>query len=247
MYVIGKADTFYTLWQVHTYEAKRQVSTQYTDVYRVTEKIFIQNLSSKSLDDAMLRSEKIGNKALEFNPELRGTKSFTSSEFTGKRIDMFPVDVFPFGKLVGEKIMECEDTWQLIRTYKGDNNPRRRVIARARLIDLGELVRLNGEWVTLDRVEELRVEKLEKGHVFSDGERVQIDVRLINSFHFETAYGWSTIQIFETSCGKVVKYVGASPIDGVDKQTFVQVKATVKHTEYRDMPETRIMRAKVIV
>lgn len=51
-----------------------------------------------------------------------------------------PYNVFPFGKLVGADIATSNDIWQLNRVYEEDKNPRRKAIARKRLVEIGELV-----------------------------------------------------------------------------------------------------------
>lgn len=56
-----------------------------------------------------------------------------------------------------------------------------------------------------------RIEKM-SGHFFNAGEKVVLEVKELNRFNFETQYGGGTIVIYETKCGKIVKYMGGSPL-----------------------------------
>ena len=133
--LIGFAEKFYTLWDYSTAENWSTTSDGKHYLTSVTHQYnYIKNISFD------LDKVKTLYPDVEICAELRGvTRSWDKSE----KID-YPSAYFPFGKLVGNLISECNDVWQLNRTYlSGD--ARRKVLARKRLIELGELVRF--DWV----------------------------------------------------------------------------------------------------
>jgi hypothetical protein len=50
------------------------------------------------------------------------------------------------------------------------------------------------------------------GHFFAPGEKVVLEIKELYSHGFDTQYGRSYIVVYETKCGKIVKYMGGSPI-----------------------------------
>lgn len=94
------------------------------------------------------------------------------------------------------------------------------------------------------RFEAQKAERELSGHFFKDGERVTINIKQIDSFHFETAYGTTFICKYLTSDNKAVKYMGANPPD-ISTEHFVLVQATAKHSEYKGVAETKLQRIKI--
>jgi hypothetical protein len=135
--VIGFSNEYFTLW--HVSEPYKHYVNQYEFIWKQDVE-YIQNLS---MDFETAKSKVCGNFTVDL--ELRGLQGRRFTRDIGKGDD-FEVWQFTFGKLTGSDIRSCDDVWQLNRVMNNENgNKRRMVIARRRLIELGELVRYN--WV----------------------------------------------------------------------------------------------------
>lgn len=88
------------------------------------------------------------------------------------------------------------------------------------------------------------VASLENGHLFEDGAKVELEIKRIPklSFSFNGSFGRTYIETYETKCGKIVKYMGSSPLD--IEENFTKVQATIKHSEYNGVDETKLIRIK---
>ena len=147
--VIGFTEVFYTLWEVGEpyevpvyYKAMKVGATIKQDV------VYIQNLS-KELDKAKAKMK--GDYKIDL--ELRGHSSFTRtlSSNIKDRENYYGSDCFSFGRMEGCMFAECTDVWQLDRAMREEKSLRRRVYARLRLAELGELIRY--DWKeTLNKV-----------------------------------------------------------------------------------------------
>lgn len=130
-HVIGFTNKFYTLWE-HT---ETEIYTEHNGKQFLTgikhQYYYIKNIS---FDFEVAKKR---NPNCTFEEGLRGK----TTEWSYNQPIEYPVDVFPFGKLVGEPITLSNDVWQLTRTFQSDKNIKRRAIARRRLIELGELVK----------------------------------------------------------------------------------------------------------
>lgn len=102
MQYIGKADKFYTLWEVNT-ETR---TTMRGETYRVTTHQYIKNISF----DLVKATNKYPNAILDTS--LRGHSSWTSVDYPKP-----PVDEFQGGKYRGDKIAECTDYQYLHWAY----------------------------------------------------------------------------------------------------------------------------------
>lgn len=139
--LIGFATEFYTLWEYQStpvYSSNEVVNgvtpmvTGYNHEY-----FYLKNISK---DLAKVKALYPG---VAIDEDLRGvSRSFQRWE----KVEP-PAGCFTFGKLVNQLISDSTDVWQLRRACglidgrAGEPSPRRRVLARRRLIDLGELVR----------------------------------------------------------------------------------------------------------
>lgn len=85
-----------------------------------------------------------GEAGWEEDLDLRGEHG--SFERTVRQLNAMPDWMFTFGKLSGTDIRVSEDVWQLTRAMEKELGGRRRVIARQRLMELGEYYRFN--WVS---------------------------------------------------------------------------------------------------
>lgn len=235
MKVIGFTEVFYTLWEVG--DVYNENIYNYGAVIGTVSKQSVTYLKNLSIDFEKAKSKLAGEK-YDIDLELRGHSSFTRTIGEAEYIDWgkyLPVTAFSFGKMKGAAFAEATDLWQLKRAMKEEKSARRRALARRRLIDLGEVVKytwnepvwqpLNddlkderGSWIqvkrkyaTKDQIAEFRIKEME-GHHFTNGEKVILEVKELKRFGFEGAYGWSSVVIYETKCGKIVKYIGGSPL-----------------------------------
>lgn len=264
MQLIGFATQFYTLWDYHTEDVYATINGKHYKVgvrhiYR-----YMKNVS-KSLDKV-----KETYPDLTIDEDLRGkTQSWERTE----KID-YPHDVFPFGKLQGMFIAESNDVWQLTRTFDSDSNPRRRVIARRRLIELGELVAFKWtddskcnfysdqdrpmvtclvprsfatkEQVARYELQQLRAQQCDAStHHHNNGEKVELELKCLESFGYESMYGYITILKCFDPKGNEYVYQGSSA-PSISKEEFTKIKCTIKHGEYKGMKQTYIQRVKII-
>ncbi len=286
MLTLGFTNHFYTLWSVNTfvrYGAGETVNGVFNgESYLVTKYSYIQNLSM----DYEAAKAKIalvaGEQAWEEDLSLRGEHG--SFEKTVRQINAMADWQFTFGKLTGKDIRISDDVWQLNRAMKNEPKGRTRVIARRRLIELGELVRydwvervfdqklcddywsarggyseqdsathdmfcndVKRKYATVKHASIMDTKKAEaeiSGHFFTDGERVSLKIKRVGGFSFEGSYGTTFIEKYMTEDGRMVKYMGSSRPE-ISEQEFVEVKATIKHSEYKGILETKLLRIKV--
>lgn len=268
MTAIGFATKFYTLWD-YTVEkvyftdcnGKHHLSG-HRHVYH-----YIKNIS-QNLDKVKEMYPDI-----EPNHELFGRNSYWEKTET---ID-FTDTQFPYGNYRGTEIMECNDTFQLRRCLEDQHKvgARRRVLARRRLIELGELVRYhhlkvitsnyNGydegrpiiscvavrKYATprdVENFEKIKAEELRKAQtvfLHQDGEKVELDLKLVDRFSFPTQFGLCFIATYKDKADNVYKYKGSSP-PNIENDDFYHVKCTIKHNDYRGEKQTLIQRVKII-
>lgn len=154
--------------------------------------------------------------------------------------------------------------WQLNRAMKSESTSRRRVYARRRLIDLGELVRR--DWMEKVPVQETISDEYadtpikfkevkrkwmpkglakwhdeigsKKGLFYNDGERLTLTLTEIKHKMLPSDYGTLHIVNYVDNNGNLVTYKGGTP--PVNK--VVTVKATIKHNRN----ETYIQRLKTL-
>lgn len=251
MNTLGFTTEYYTLWEVSEpikkYGAGQVINGVFHgNIYWEESCIYVQNLS-KDYDKAIRKIGCLGKYVEDLT--LRGHSSFVRNVKT-ETID-YPDHIFPFGQLMGRDIRECTNVWQLTRTMNDDKNNRRRVIARQRLIELGELIR-NSHFADEDRyiakghfqrLKERADKQAASGHFFESGKRIELIVRRIGGFGFETQYGITYIEEYMTEAGQLVKYKGSSPIQL--PEGFCKVVGTIEHSDYQGQPETRLKRIKI--
>ena len=139
MLTIGFTNKYYTLWEVgEAYEDKRYYNGLCIGSTTKQNVVYIRNLS---LDFEKAKSKVKGE--YEIKLELKSQSSFVRilKSDIKDRENYYPHDCFSFGKTEGEKIEDCEDVWILNRAYTSERSKRRKVCARRKLIQLGELVK----------------------------------------------------------------------------------------------------------
>ena len=264
MKTIGFADKFYTLWDCNkvVQYAKDHNGNSYatgTDV----ECFYIQNLST----DLETAKSKYPDAEVDLN--LRGIGTFRIRGEHKYIIAPENYDLFSCGRYRNYFIAVNTDINSLFYGLSNENNARRKANCRKRLIELGELVPYKweqkiGKWdeyyqdympffvkknyATPKEVLKMDAEKLERsmsGYFFTDGQKIKLSIKEIERFGFDSAYGFTTIVKYMTSCGKMVKYMGANPPQ-ILSDDFVNITATIKHSDYKGNAETKLLRIKVI-
>lgn len=251
MNTLGFTTEYYTLWEVSEpikrYGAGQVINGVFHgNIYWEQACLYVQNLS-KTYDKAIEKIANIGEFVEDLT--LRGHSSFVRNVKT-ETID-YPDHIFPFGQLMGQDIRQSDNVWQLTRTMNDDKNKRRRVIARRRLIELGELIRnicfaSEDNYIPKGHFQRLK-EQADKlaasGHFFEAGKRIRVNIQRIGGFGFETQYGITYIEEYMTEAGQLIKYKGSSPIQL--PEGFSTVIGTIEHSEYKGYPETRLKRMKI--
>ncbi len=248
MQTIGFATEFYTLWEVSD---PYKVPVNAYQYYMKQDFNYVQNLS-KTLEGAKAKIK--GEFTIDLT--LRGHSSFVRSSDI---LSGFEVWQFTFGKLMGMDIRTCEDVWQLERAMDEEKREARSSIAKQRLIELGEIIRFDGDWIKKSqiagRMEQKRKQALKNGHFFTDGQKVKLTVELEEEFNFKTQFGTCYICVFRDAEGRLFKYKGGSPpeLAKIDSEGIREYKdgstynmtATVKHGQYKEVDETYIQRIKI--
>jgi len=187
---------------------------------------------------------------------------------------MFPYTVFPFGKLQMVNILETDDVWQLNRVLSGPgaighpkefntSKPlRRRVLARRRLIELGEIVKFKhvgdkwddrlGEWILnvnlsyiTKRDYDYKIKVQNSFFLHTEKERVGLELKEVRRAGYDSMYGYVSIVTYNDLEGNEYIYKGTtSPC--FNEEGFTKIKATIKHEEYKGVKQTIIQRVKVI-
>lgn len=116
------------------------------------------------------------------------------------------------------------------------------------LIKNNYLILHDGEYITqkqLDRIKSIEKQNQNSGHFFTEGERIETEVKLLKSFSFSGYYGTCFVDIMETTDGNIVKYKGSASLP-IYEDSFTRIKGTVSHGEYKGTPETSLKRIKVL-
>lgn len=257
MYIIGFTNKYYTLWYYERAPiyARGQL-VEYYDKY-----CYIKNISF----DLTKVKTLYPNTAIDL--ALRGSGSFE----VRVKVEL-PYDVVQYGELRGIKISELEDIRVLFGIYKSYNksntNIRSSVIARRRLIELGELRRYkistnltdkyyddreysiscvtNINYATEAQIEyDMRQKRaLLINHLHNDGERLTLNLKRIRSNHYESMYGTVFIETFESEEGNEYVYKGTTPPD-TELFQWYKMTFTIKHSVYKDKKQTLIQRVKI--
>ena len=231
--VVGFAEKYYTLWMVNADDS---------------DGFYLKNLS---MDLDVAKSKVEGE--YEIDLERRGTTWSFPSYASQPDAD---IDEFSFGLCRNLKIMDSNDVWQLERATKCETTPERQNLAVKRLMELGDYDFVpfrDGYWDRKERdeiltteAEEQRVANLERGYFYNHKDRVELELKLLDAFSFSGDYGGCYVRIYESIDGRIFKYLGGSPTNAINGNSFCRVSATIKHSEYRGEQETKLLRIKAI-
>lgn len=145
-------------------------------------------------------------------------------------------------------------------------NLRTRVLARRRLIELGDLIYFphmtdaivwecgnivdlpfRKKYMTVDQIsaqlKSFEASKRKSGHWEIEGKRISIELKEVYSTGFETQYGTCYIVTMVDADNRKFTYKGANP-PPTSKDEFKKLTGTIKHGTYRDEPQTLMQRIK---
>lgn len=269
--LIGFATEYFTLWNLAEIKRFEEINGIHTHVSTDWKYTYLQNLS-KSEEQAIEKFKERYGYEPEIDESLRGqTSSFTKTEMM-----MMPYTVFPFGKLQMVDILSADDVWQLNRVLSGEGaigghkefntlKPlKRKVLARKRLIELGEIIKFkhigekwdekNGEWIQNVELKYISkrdynklIEAKESKFYHENGEKVEINLKEVFRTGYNSSFGYVSIVTYENEVGHKYIYKGSSIPDLGESEEFVTVKATIKHSEYRGIKQNMIQRVKVLI
>jgi hypothetical protein len=77
-----------------------------------------------------------------------------------------------------------------------------------------------------------------------NGAKVELELKEVESFGFETQFGMCYICKYISKDGNTYMYKGSTP-PNIDDETYTKVKCTIKHNEYNGEKQTHIQRAKI--
>ncbi|AGF91635.1 hypothetical protein Phi47:1_gp35 [Cellulophaga phage phi47:1] len=250
-YVIGFATVYYTLWNITKSENYEWFNGKSHLVSVTTNFNYMQNLSMNEDEAVDKIKSKFNLENVFVDDDLRGeTRSFKRL----KKIAL-PYQVFPFGLYKGSEIMLCESSWQLNRVYQEEGADggadesqmhikRRRVLARKRLIELGELFKTKDGYLSKREIDH-RIKVESSSFLHEDKEKVILSLKTVHATGFESQYGYVHIRSYISDNGNGYVYKGTTP-PGISDNEFTKVKATIKHNEYKGLKQTLIQRVKVI-
>jgi len=259
-YVIGFTNVYYTLWVVSSFASVENV-------------FYLQNLS---LDFGKAQNRLVeitGATDFEVDLDLRGTDGWNF--FRPLAAKRYEPNLLSFSRFAGTDMRTidpseeyfysagaygCDPEYKkmsgvLWATYLNtDENTfrgfRRRVIARQCLVAHGILIKVGKKHLTPDQIkrdaEKEVMANATNGHHYKDGEKITTSLKQVGKvFSFDTQYGTTYIVTFIDENNRLFKYMGSKQPD-INVDTFTTIKATVKHDAYKDRPETKLQRIKVV-
>lgn len=263
---IGFANKFYTLWDV---SEPYEVYTSKHTYYETVDYIYIQNLSF-DLDKSIEKAAMLGCKTNEVDHNLYGKSNTFSKKSTIKYDELSGYQIPPDinTAMAGIDIRTCESTSILWAIYfKKDivfnkENPinphwkRPIVYARQRLVELGELIKFDGKYISCEKIEEYKEKKKTQdikdgaisGHIGKDKQREELNIKVLEKFGFQGwdfmgQMVWMNVYTFIDDKNRLFKYVG---VNNYPFQDFTKVRGTFKHSEYNGVPETKLQRISVV-
>lgn len=248
-FTLGFANMFYTLWLLD--EPFKVYSDYAMGQYELKQLCHYRYNLSTDYNKAIEKIKDLSGDDYDIDLSLRGSSSFNRILSSGNDL---PEECFTFGKYAGEKIMLCDDTWQLKRAMTEERGKRRRVYARRRLIDLGELVRNtigagDDNYINASHFQWYKEKQdldARHGHVFENGKRIELSLKCIKeagflSFNEYKGEIYIFVNTYEDEQGRLFIYKGENP-PKVSQDDFTKVKGTIEHTEYKGVKQTRLKR-----
>ena len=231
--IIGFATQYYTLWDYYE-EVKYVVDSlgNYHPSYTEEHYIYIKNISIDI------------NKVIEMHPNVRIDDQLRgiSHTFSRNREEDLSPSLIKFGKYNGltiEQIADCDMDYLLwvIGNEKVSAATRELIGKLPQFLDYCTTVAAEQIWEQMCAPQ--------AGLYFNDGARVDIQIKEVKSFGFETAFGYTHICLYTTPDRREFKYMGSTPPE-ISKEEFTTVKATIKHDNYKGQDETKLQRIKIL-
>jgi len=268
-HIIGFGGEYYTLWWVSA--PYRHYYSDKAFEIRI-DRTYIQNLSTDKETAIAKFSKRIPDETPTIDMDLRGDKwQFTTTvdrwAVKEQQRDSWMCPYYKFdmrkwdsevtkrdGDVVWDENTDwfVKKLWRTFLTYKDmektEKNQDTMFHAQNSLVGLGLLKKFNGEFMSPNRIAGIRKAKqrakLIQGHHGTNGERIEIELTLFDSFLFETQFGTCFVETYKDGDGHAYKYMGGNPPDMAkgDKKT---VKGTIKHSEYKGTKETKLQRIKI--
>lgn len=270
--VIGFTNVYYTLWVISTFAkvenvfylqnlsldfeaAQKKVSeiiaadAYYNRQFEVDLSLkgdsgrnFFRPLAAKRYAPELLAISRFaGTEMCSINPD---EEYFSHEEKTkhGWQYAVTPVFKKMSGLLWATYLNKDETTFQGLR---------RRVIARKCLVKAGILFFRSGKYFTAEQLKRQADAEIKAsaivGHHETEGARIELNVkRLGKGGSFETQYGTTYIVTLIDDKNRLFKYMGTSNLNDIGENDYVKIKGTVKFDNYKDQPETKLQRIKVV-
>lgn len=234
----GAGTKMYTLWQ--------EISS---DKFYKTR--FVQNLSIDK-EQAWKRALEIANENELFDYSMDHLKTIVRTDS----------GLINFGKYYGKSVNEIPDTYLCwiaegcpikhadaevgeYTTYK-DISDLLRNNARQLAIEKGLFVEYNGKYISSKLMEWIQAESLGWGYHYPEKSKVNLDLKILKSTGYNTAYGYISIVTYIDTQNKKYQYKGANPPYIEDKESWFSCTATVKHDSYKDREICQLQRIKII-
>lgn len=263
-YTIGFTEVYYTLWMVTTFQKVESVcyiQNLSIDFGKAQSKVF-EMLSKEGRHgndfdvDLDLRGDQ-GHyffrplAAKRYEPNLLAISRFAGHDM--RMLDANEVYHKEYDREGNETIKKMSGLlWAtyLNKDEKTVRGLRRRLIARECLVNAGILVKVGREYITPEQIKGRQVKELKEsainGHHETEGKRLELKVKRLGNYgSFETQYGTTFIITLLDESGRLFKYMGSNRLD-IGEDDFTAIKGTVKHDTYKEQPETKLQRIKII-
>jgi hypothetical protein len=264
---IGFTNVYYTLWSVSEPFKKYDGQNAFSWAMQISYN-YLQNLTMESLEAAEAKVQQMyPGRKYEIDLDLRGDNGmhFVKTMFKGNDCAQY---MFAVGRLMGEDIRTFDINFSYFKKdqYSGEDKKitttsylwitylkknaddrtfmdlRRAVIARQRMVKEGILVKhTDGKYYTPDQV--TRMAQI-KGHHGVNGSRVTLNIKeVVKRNSYITGFGTMYIVNYMDVENRLYKYVGNNPPDVLED--YSEVKATIKHDNYKGREETKLQRITV--
>lgn len=245
--IMGFTNDYYTLWSYYEAWLPQTADNGQVYYYPKSNTTYVQNIS-------MDYDKAVDFMNVKFKWEWEEDLGLRGQYFSRRDRDLFaqsaPADIFKFGKYIGQSIGDSSDVSYLIwyRDQMEGNYPEAHEYVTEVLIAMGELVRYKGEVMTVaqrDRLKHQAIIDSKQGHFFEDGKRVEVEVKVLTSFSFETNWGTCNVVIMQTKSGEVVKYMGSS-YPSLSQDEYTKIRGTVNHGQYKGQDQTLLKRISIV-
>lgn len=196
MKAIGKADLYYTLWDIS------EVEQVFVNKFEYYEKQYVTYLQNLSMDEncAIQKAVSMGCTNISIDESLRGKNS---SFEINRKVEIYPIDIFPYGNLKGTCIFDSENECQLTRLAY-DIKYEQSKTAQSRLIELGTHTFFDGEFMSINTMNSIIDSREKANHLAlltSDANsRGYIDILFEKNLYISDEIEYATYHIENALC-----------------------------------------------